>query len=279
MRYNVVINKYFNRAVILFTLTLISVLLISQTAQANTISESFSAGGTFQKGTIVSVTQTDVDDIELTNINNSEYILGVVNDAEDSAVSFRKDNGNVSVALDGEVSVFVSDANGDISRGDFVGASWLEGVGMKAATPDRQKLVGVALNDFSRDSTGAEEYGEIDTDDGKKNIYVGTIDVRLFSKEVVDGEAAGDAGIQGALESIAGRDISLAKTVIGSLIFIVSLVVAGVFISSSIKGSFVSIGRNPMASQSIHKGMVRVSLIACVIVVIGALLSYVILII
>ncbi len=35
-----------------------------------------------------------------------------------------------------------------IKAGDFVGASWLEGIGMKAINQDQQKLAGVALESF-----------------------------------------------------------------------------------------------------------------------------------
>ena len=63
-----------------------------------------------------------------------------------------------------------------------------------------------------------------------------------------------------------------------SAVFFISLAVAAMFVVSSIKGSFVSIGRNPMASASIHKGMVRVAILAVTIIVTGAVVSYTVLV-
>lgn len=237
---------------------------------ANTISEGF-MGDDFPRGTVVSVKKNLPGDIELTNLNNSEYLIGVVNNKESSAVIFRNDEDNVSVALSGEVEVFVTDVNGEINRGDFVGASWLAGVGMKANTLERQKLVGIAQDGVAN----WQDYGGIETDSGEKNARIGTVVVRLFDKENIQPESTG-SGVEQAVENIVGQDVSLVRIIIGSLLFAVSLAVASMFIFSSIRGSFISIGRNPLASSSIHKGMTRVAVLAVIIILAGATSAYVV---
>lgn len=237
---------------------------------ANTISEGF-MGDDFPRGTVVSVKKNLPGDIELTNLNNSEYLIGVVNNKESSAVIFRNDEDNVSVALSGEVEVFVTDVNGEINRGDFVGASWLAGVGMKANTLERQKLVGIAQDGVAN----WQDYGGIETDSGEKNARIGTVVVRLFDKENIQPESTG-SGVEQAVENIVGQDVSLVRIIIGSLLFAVSLAVASMFIFSSIRGSFISIGRNPLASSSIHKGMTRVAILAVIIILAGATSAYVV---
>ena len=73
--------------------------------------------------------------------------------------------------------------------------------------------------------------------------------------------------------------MSFAKVMIGSLVFLSSLLVAGFFVTSSIRGSFVSIGRNPMASAVIYRNLAQVTAAAVVIILIGSALAYVILVI
>lgn len=247
----------------------------SFTAAASNISEEFNSDESYPRGTIVSVKRDLPDDVELTSLSNSQFLLGVVNNETESVINFNKDNANVSVALTGEVRVLVTDANGPIKRGDFIGASWLKGVGMLAVTDEEQKLVGVAQENFNLSQ--AEEYGEIETSSGIKDVKVGSVLVRLFDKESIISDLNGKGGIEGAFTTVIGKDVSLAKILIGSLLFLTSLTIAGMFITSSIRGSFVSIGRNPMAGASIHKGMIRVAILAVVIILTGALVAYAIL--
>jgi uncharacterized membrane protein len=138
-------------------------------------------------------------------------------------------------------------------------------------------LLGIALDDF--DLSSANEYGEIDTPDGKQEVKIGTINVRLFEKEGSEELLLNKGGLEGFLTSLAGREVSFAKIMAGSIIFLMSVVVAGFFASSSIKGSFISIGRNPMASASIYRSLLHVTMVSVIVIVIGTALSYVVLVV
>jgi hypothetical protein len=265
------------RLIGLFVFIILFLFIPVLPATASIVSESFSGSEIYPTGSVVSVKRDLPDDVELAHINNSEYLLGVVNAEDESTITFKKENSNVSVALSGEVRVFVTDANGSVKRGDFIGASWLEGVGMRALPDEQQKLVGIAQEDFDPDT--AEEYGEIDTSTGKKNVKINTVLVRLFDKESPQTTSENQRGIEGAFSSVVGKDVSLTKILVGSLLFVVSLTVSALFVTSSIRGSFISIGRNPMASVSIHKGMIRVAFISVVMLLTGATAAYAVLVI
>ena len=249
--------------------------ICSPTAFASTITEDFNADAEYPKGSIVSIKRGEPGDIELSNLNNSEYLLGVVADDSLSSISFRKQSADVSVALLGEVDVLVSDANGDVVRGDFIGASWLEGVAMRAIDDKKQKLLGVAQENLADVKT--QNYGDIDTENGNREANVGFITVRLFDKESPLSSASENSAVQGVLSSVVGKDVSITRAVISSILFSISLIVAAMFITSSVKGSFISIGRNPMASASIHKGMVRVAVLSVVIIITGTVVAYAVL--
>jgi hypothetical protein len=262
--------------------TVLSVLLLvffvfSLPASASYLSEEFNVSGSFPTGSIVSIKKSDPESIELSVLANSEYLLGSVVGEDQGTVTFAKEDASVTVALTGEVDVLVSDANGQVKKGDFIGASWLEGVGMKSLDSDRQKLLGVALDDYSESE--AKRYGQIDANGGKKDISIDVIRVRLFEKEGVTKTIATSKGLESILNAVAGREVSLAKVLASSILFLVTLIVSAMFIVSSIRGSFISIGRNPMASQSIYRSLLHVSGLSVLVLIIGTALTYVVLVV
>lgn len=254
----------------------ISIVIVGSSG-AVSLSEQFINNDSFTEGLIVSLDKENPDKIVLSDLTNSNYLLGVVAEDGVSSVTFAKDGSDTNVALDGVVSVLVSDENGVISKGDFISASWLQGVGMKSDEISNQKLVGVALEDF--DAEKSLTYGDIDTPTGTQSVQVSSIQVQLFDKEGPIVDSANTEGVEGVFEKIVGKRISFTKVLAGSLILIVSISIAGVFIASAIRGSFVSIGRNPLASTSIYKSLIHVSGLSVLVILIGAALSYVVLVI
>lgn len=246
-------------------------------ASSSTISEEFSTDKSFPIGSVVSINRENPSSVELGTIGNGAYLFGVVVNQNNGSVTFSKQDSSTTVALSGEVQVLVSDANGEIKKGDFIGASWLEGVGMKSLESDRQKLVGVALEDFSRSS--AKPYGEIQTYTGDKDISVAVLKVRLFDKEGMVKEGATATGLERIFNGVAGKQVSMAKILASAVLFIVTLIVASMFIVSSIRGSFISIGRNPMASASIYRSLLHVSGLSVLVLIIGTALTYVVLVV
>lgn len=245
---------------------------------ASTVGEEFAVFNAFQEGFIVSINPNSVDGVELASLSTGQYSLGITNESADNVITYTKENGTISVALSGEVLVYVTDANGEVKKGDFIGVSWLEGVGMRALDNQEQKLLGVALEDFN--SATAQPYGEIETSDGNKDVSVGTVKVRLFDKEgSVDATLSNLSGLESFANSLAGKSVDPLRVLAGSLIFIMGTALAGFFAYSSIKGSFISVGRNPMASASIYRNLIQVSMISVAALVIGATLAYVVLVV
>lgn len=246
-------------------------------SRAATIGEQFTSGNSVTIGSIVSLDAENQDEVKLSNTDNANYILGVAVDPNSNALNFEKYNGGVSVAFNGEVQVFVSDINGLIQKGDFVSASWLEGVGMKSLGNDRQRLLGVALEDYSAEE--AKYYGAVNTPEGDKNVSVDSILLRILDKEGFSTSTDKKDGLEGVISRIAGKNVSFARVLAGSIVFVVCLGVAGVFIVSAIKNSFISIGRNPLSSNSILKSLVHVSGLSVSVILVGAALSYVVLVV
>lgn len=249
----------------------------SLVAAVGLVGEEFVSDGTFKPGSIVSIDKNNPESIELSNLSNSDYLLGVVAHQEENSVTFSKEGSKTTVTLNGEVEAFVSDANGVVRTGDFIGGSWLEGVGMKSLESDKQKLLGVALEDFN--SSESKLYGDIDTDTGKKSISIDAVKIRLFEKQGTKQVITPQSGVENILSNIAGKEISYAKVLACSLLFLITLIVSGTFIVSSIKGSFISMGRNPLASASIYKSLLHVSWLSVLVLIIGTALTYVVLVV
>lgn len=247
------------------------------TVLAGSIGEGFTGAGKFTAGTAVSINKDNPEDIALAEVANSDYLLGVVQESGDNLLTFSKDGSRVTVAVSGQVAVFASDANGVIKKGDFVGASWLQGVAMRSNVTDERKMLGVALEDF--DVAAAKEYGEIETPSGKRSVKVAPLVVRLFDRETSPGQTAARTGLESFVNKLVGRDVSFARVLIGVLVFGISMVVCALFVYSAIRSSFISIGRNPLASSSIYSSLLHVSLLSTGIVLIGTSLAYIVLVV
>lgn len=270
-------NYVRRKAVAFFAIVFSSILLSVSSSLASYVSESFDVVGDFPVGSVVSVNKEDAEKIELTTVSNSERVLGVVGQLSSSALNYSKGNSLVTVSVSGEVEVFVSDMNGEVKSGDYVTASWLQGVAMKLEYGIGGRSIGIAIDDFDPDS--ATEYGEVETPRGIVSTKVDVIRVRLLNNESVSSNDSESGTFLGIISNLAGKNVSFASALVASLIFICSLTVAGFFTNSSIRSSFISIGRNPMASSAIYKNLLQVTSLVLLIIMIGTALSYVVLVV
>lgn len=265
----------------------LSILLIvglvwvgSSTALAASVSRDY--GGVEESvklGSLVALDKSNPSKIELMNVNNRDYAVGVVVEQGKALLSMSLSSGeNVVVATEGEVVALVTDSNGVVKKGDFVGASNINGVAMKIddQSAETQRLIGIALQDFDS-SLALSVDGESLVSDAA-SIKVGYMPISIINKD-----RSANLGNGSDLESIAGRlagkNVSMTKVLIAFGIFALGIVIAAMVIVGSVKGSFVSLGRNPLAKSSIYVNLVHVSILTIAITLIGAALAYVVLVI
>lgn len=240
---------------------------------AASIGEEIGSIKTLVKGSLVSLDPENPKQVIAGSLSTADYLLGVVVDKNENAITFTNNGELTSVATEGEVLTYVSDVNGKVKKGDFVTASWLEGVGMKAQEGTKQKQLGIALQDFS---DKAKLYGDVETPTGKKSVKIDVMAVRLFEKDELLALAQHSKGIEGILARVVGKNISVTRIILGSFIFALSIMIAAVFIYAAIKNSFISIGRNPLSSRSIYRSLLHVSVMSVIVIVTGATFSYVV---
>jgi len=263
-----------------FSALIVLSLLMPIVVSAGSLSERFPSDTNYPNGTLVSIQQTVPTSVDLADINNTDFLVGVVESDGQSLLTISREQGDLTVALSGEVEVFVSDINGPIKQGDFIGSSWIRGVGMKALENTDQKLLGIALESFDETDSDVFEAEDIDTPNGKKTARIAKIALRVFDRQVGPNSTLDDTTIiEDFAARVAGKQVVFARILAAAVMFIVSAVISAVFLANAIRGSFISLGRNPLASGSIYTNLIQVSGVAIGVILIGTVLAYVVLII
>lgn len=262
---------------VLLMVNLLPILSMSVGVSAASISEGYPSDESHPEGSLVVLSNTTPPTVELADLNNSQYLVGVIENDGKSLVTFNKDGADLLVSTSGEVYAYVSDLAGNITAGDFIGTSWISGVGMKAESITEQKLLGIALEVFDENSQ-AIEIADVETADGNKTARVGKIAVRLFEREIGPDEGSQPSSLERLALRIAGKDVPFARVIAAFGLFTISVIISGVFLANAIKSSLISIGRNPLAHSPIFNTLTQISGVSIGLVLIGAALAYVVLI-
>lgn len=250
-----------------------SILSISSSA-ASTISQGYSTVDKLATGSIVSLATNSADQVVPATSLNSDNILGVVINQNDSLLTLT--NGSevqVQVVTGGTVQVLVSDINGPISSGDHITSSPISGVGMKAS--GNVRVIGIAQGNL----TNGSNQSYTDKSNIKHTVRVGTVPVLVsvsyYFKE--PDKTIIPSAIQNVANSLAGRSVSTLPIVISGVIFLIMIIIVSSIIFSMVRNSIISVGRNPMSQSAIYRDLVQLSALVLVILAVGISAIYLIL--
>lgn len=261
---------------------LLQLALTSGSVGAATFSEGAISPEDLVEGTLVSLITTEPVSVEAADVNTGNYLAGVVVEEGSGLIVSDTEDSTLYIATEGVVSAFVSDVNGEIKAGDFIGASWIKGVGMKVLEEENvdQKVIGVALQDLNVEDDYSFYVEKVETLDGDREARVGNISIKLFPRDVGPYFASDQpSGLEEFASKLAGKDVSFIRITAALLLFGVSVGAAAIFMSNAIRGSLKSIGRNPLASQSIISTLTQVSTVSIGLIVFGAAVAYVVLVV
>jgi len=257
-------------------------LVLTSGAGAATFSEGAISPEDLVEGTLVSLITTEPVSVEAADVNTGNYLAGVVVEKGDGLIVSDTDDSTLYIATEGVASVFVSDVNGGIKAGDFIGASWIKGVGMKVLEEENvdQKVIGVALQDLNVEEEYSFFVEKVETLDGDREARVGKISIKLFPRDIGPYFASDQpSGLEDFANKLAGKDVSFIRIMAALLLFGVSIGASAIFMSNAIRGSLKSIGRNPLASQSIISTLTQVSTVSIGLIVFGTAVAYVVLVV
>lgn len=238
--------------------------------------QDFSSGYTSRSpvsaGMAVSLVPEQDKVVEPTHRENLDDVLGVVVSGSESLFTVTSEQSNVQVVTSGVTKMLVTDTNDTIRSGDYITASNVEGIGMRA-DDDHGKVIARARKDFAEADTRTVEVEE----EEPRTVSVARIPVAIQiggnpEAKVTDSPLPGF--LQGTANMLAGQPVSPARIVISLVIVAGGLVGSMVLLYGAVSSTIISIGRNPLSNKSIYAGLFRMVLIALMIVLISLVLGY-----
>ncbi len=247
---------------------------------ATSFTEGYESSAPVKIGTVVSLSKTGSNQIENTTEANDSRVLGVVAGANDSIIDLQPKGSNIKVAVSGETQILVTDSGGDIKQGDSLVISPLSGIAMKDNLDTKAtKYLGVAKESFSSQSAGAQEVSVELSNGSKKNVAIGKIQASIILSERQAGKGPQNRNFLTSIgERIAGKPVSSLRVVASAAVLVSTLSITGFMLNASIKGSFVSLGRNPLARISIITNLMRVIVVVLVLFGAGLTAAYFVLV-
>jgi hypothetical protein len=265
-------------AMVSLALAALCILAVPATARGiTTISQGFSTSDKLSIGSIVSLQKNSSDTVVAANGDNTNSILGVVINDGNSLLSLTSDKAHqIQVATSGIVEVLVSNINGDISQGDEITSSPINGVGMKATSSI--KVVGIAQDALTGTHGSTQSYS--DKKGQKHSVLLGEVpvlvNVSFYYKQPE--KTIIPSAIQNIANALAGKPINPLPVLISMGIFIITLVVVVSIIYSMIRSSIISVGRNPMSQSAIYRDLIQLSALIVGILVVAVVSIYLVLV-
>lgn len=270
------INKNITR------LAIIIGLLLAVFGAVHVLAQDFTQGyGTDDKlirGSIVSRSTTDDSKVDAANLDNLDRLFGVVVRSDESALTITSDTAGVYVATTGKFEVLVTTISGDIKSGDYITASSISSMGMKAG--DTQELViGKSLQDFDiNDPSMKIGTTTVKSVDGKSHdVVIGRVLADLDVKRNPRLSQSAPELLVNFSELVAGKPVSLLRVYAALAVLIVAAALGGSMLYAGIRSAFVAIGRNPLAKKSVMRGLLQVIITSMGIFLSGFFAVYLIL--
>lgn len=266
--------KYSSVFVSILTLLILGVSTLSAQG-VSSIAQGFQTKDTgVVAGALVSLEKDTPNTVLLSTSDNVQDLVGVAGDK--SLIELSNGTGSVQVVTNGTTQTLVSDINGSVKTGDRITASPIAGVGMKATQSG--VIVGIAQSNLSSADTTKQEVA--DKKGKKKTVEIGLVSVQV---DKVFYEAPSDANsflppvLSDFASSIAGHQVSPIRIMAAALLIALLFIVVTILLYSAVRSSIISIGRNPLSEQAVHKSLLEVGLTVIGVLVFTVIVVYLIL--
>jgi len=223
---------------------------------------------------LVSTVDDDAGEVELADSTSRSRLAGVV--SREALVNLQSEQtADVRVVLSGTAQALVSDINGEIRAGDKITVSPIRGVGM-LATNDGQ-VAGTALTAF--DAESADEQTVTTRSGEKQTVHIGSIPIEVgVAYYAAPTSQFVPPFFQSLANTIAGRPVSFARILLSLVLLLLAFLSIAVLIFTSVRAGIISLGRNPLAADAIHRGLLGIAFITLMIIAFTLIAVYLILI-
>jgi hypothetical protein len=253
-------------------------LFITGAYASPNLSTSYQSSQSITPGSLVSLDPNNKGFVIPANTNNAGNLIGVVVSTNGSLLAINLKQGLPQVAIGGTANAIVSNINGNISVGNQIVPSPIDGVGMKGTTASRE--IGVALASFSSSSSGSA-IEQIKNNKGQlTNVAVGYIPIEISiqsSNTTTNTGAQNLSLLQKIADNIAGRTVSEGSIIVCALIAIVAFLSLIVLVYGAISSSIIGVSRNPLAKWSIFQALGQVLALASLVIALAIISIYLIL--
>lgn len=270
------------------TMTVLAVLILdpsSAVAQSTTgaISQSYETNSTgISQGALLSLTSNGITAVAPASSSSASHLVGIAASkplVELSSDSNARSQHRVQVVVSGSTDALVSDLNGAVYAGDKITASPVSGVGMKAIRAG--EIVGIAQASLSSVKTVTETFDGTNGEPvaAKVGLLPIAVNVAYYSAAPIGGSLAAFVPpfLQSLANSIAGKAVSPLRVLTGTVALILGFVTIAIMLYAGIRSGVISLGRNPLAADTLRKGMVDILITAVgILVVTGVIVTAVI---
>ena len=248
---------------------------------AGALTQGFLATVPVATGSTVSLTKGTSNTVEKTTLENESTLVGVASNSSDSLIGLQSAGSQILVTVSGDANLLVTDLNGEIKPGDKLTVSALSGVAMLFTTDVvSKKIVATAGKAFTSKNADVVKIDIKDANGAKKTVSVGIIPVKLILNDRTSADNKQSQNVFASFsEKLTGKPTNSLKVVASMVVALGTFVLAGLILNGSVKGSFISLGRNPLSRDSIVNGMLRASILAIVIIAMGLSAAYLILLV
>jgi hypothetical protein len=228
-----------------------SLSLVSASSAMADISHSYHSTDSIMAGSVVSLDPQRSDYVEPANTSNGSRVIGVAVQSNSSLLALDPSSSTIQVAIEGAVNALVSTVNGNVNIGDDISASPFDGVGMKA--PQGAHVIGIAQQSLSLSTQGATSEQVTDKSGHKAQIEVGYVRVDIATGVNGSANANNYGGLERIAEDLTGHNVSAIRIALCLIVALLTIISLTVLIYTSIHGSLVSIGRNPLARHTVFR--------------------------
>lgn len=219
------------------------------------ISDEYTTSAELAVGTVVSTSE------------NGEIVAASTASREYLGVIVAQDANKVEVVSSGAVNVLVSDMDGDIKIGEELGLSAVSGIASRLLPGS--VTIGVVTAE-------PKDWHEVNAENDKVRVATATVQLIARNSASEQSNSSYLTAIQRAADGVAGREVDTWRAVTGLVVATGGIGLAFALLVSSSRGSFLSLGRNPMAGGAIMRGLWKIASVAVLIMTVSLASAYLI---
>ncbi len=230
--------------------SLLLMMAVPLSAKADNVVEGYSSKQSLEPGQVVAIDKTASRSVKPAPATDSNLMFGVVVAPTDAAITLVGNNTKTFVATTGTYQILVSTVNGSIKAGDYISMSNVDGIAAKAANTE-PIILGKAAGDFNGKA------GAITTS-GKSAIGRIFVNISIQKNPLANSDPTLPYFLRRVANSIANKSVPVIRVYTALLIFLISILASVAILWGGVRGSQISLGRNPLSKKVIFSGMYKV---------------------